>query len=90
MQALDPTQGQNVQMSSKKPPCSCYTAVLPVIDLHPAEPLLETKYGGYNLVRKQCMRLSVCASIPTQAFPGADRSLNYHTLCNMAQSMSLK
>lgn len=90
MQALDPTQGQNVQMSSKKPGCSCYAEVLPVIDLHPAEPLLETKYGGNNLVRKQCMRLSACASIPTQAFPGAHRSLNYHTLCNMVQSMSLK
>lgn len=70
--------------------CSYFTTVPPVIDLHPAEPLQETKYTAYNLVIKQCMRLSACPSIPTQAFPGADRSLNYQALCNMVQSMSLK
>ena len=36
------------------------------------------------------MRPSARASISTQAFPGADRSLNYQALCNMVQSMSLK
>lgn len=51
-----------------------------VIDLHPAEPLYGTKYKVCNLVGKQCMRLSACAPISAQAFPGADRSLNYQAL----------
>lgn len=77
-------------MSSEKWRCGCFTAVPSMMDPHPAEPLQETKYKAHNLVAKQCVAPSTCASISTQAFPRADRSLNQQALCNMVQSMSLK
>lgn len=51
-----------------------------MIDLHPAEPLQETKYRAYNLVGKQCTRppaprIHVDISIPRRGkiikLPGA-------------------
>lgn len=68
----------------------CFSTMLSMIDLHPAEPLHGAERRAYNLVRKQCLRPVPCASISPQAFPGADRSLNYQALQYAAVNVTEK